>query len=196
MKRHLFTTLSALSLGLFSFLILLWARSYFVGDWLWGDKVLGMMSTLDRRMFTVASGNGGIVFHVGRIVTSDARLGVGPVTGRWVMQAKHDPYERGVYRLNRPQWLGFALTSDALTQPLTTNWGVWVVIPHWFFALCAAILPLAWLRWRLVVLLRVRISHDLCPTCGYDLRATPDRCPECGTAIAARGTEKPARPQV
>jgi hypothetical protein len=36
---------------------------------------------------------------------------------------------------------------------------------------------------------RRRLARNLCPDCGYDLRATPGKCPECGH-ISERGENK------
>jgi hypothetical protein len=57
-----------------------------------------------------------------------------------------------------------------------------VFIPYWYPLGTFALLPTARLvRW---VRIRRRSSYGLCPSCGYDLRATPERCPECGSIPA------------
>jgi hypothetical protein len=67
------------------------------------------------------------------------------------------------------------------------NWSprevLWVS-PLWFLFTLAAILPAV----RLQRLRHRKHRPGLCPTCGYDLRATPQQCPECGTAVPTKAT--------
>jgi hypothetical protein len=72
--------------------------------------------------------------------------------------------------------------------PKLSGHGIWLTFwliqwPLWYQAVFFAILPVAaFLKFSFSsIRRRVRRRHGLCPTCGYDLRATLDRCPECGT---------------
>jgi len=56
-------------------------------------------------------------------------------------------------------------------------------VPIWSLALIFAMLPTVGLVKRLRR--SSRLSANRCPTCGYDMRATPERCPECGTPSAS-----------
>ena len=74
---------------------------------------------------------------------------------------------------------GFAWSQRSSSRDLIVTG----VAPFWGVTLAAGAQPLGWSALRLLALLRRRRkqSAGFCPTCGYDLRATPDRCPECGT---------------
>jgi hypothetical protein len=68
--------------------------------------------------------------------------------------------------------LGFGLAAVAGT-------GWMVAVPYWAFA--GVLVGPAVARARRAVRHRRDVAQGLCPSCGYDLRATPERCPECGT---------------
>jgi hypothetical protein len=58
-------------------------------------------------------------------------------------------------------------------------------LPAWLVLIVLAVLPAWWVRvFRWHRRRAKRLAAGACPTCGYDMRATPERCPECGRAAA------------
>lgn len=78
-------------------------------------------------------------------------------------------------------WLrqGDPRSYDRSTNPLV-SWRVSLPMP--LLASLLAVPAAAWVTNRLRARLRSRYRHagGLCPSCGYDLRASRGRCPECG----------------
>jgi hypothetical protein len=154
--RRLFTIASAISLLLCLATAALWVRSYFRADILIGRSNHG---TLIFQSEELASFRGRILLWRG--------YAPGP-------EQSHD----WNYSVSNPYELG----GDGPFDCFNTNGIVGILFPHWSLATLFALLP----TWRLIsAILRTRRRAKrqrlgLCPTCGYDLRASPERCPECG----------------
>jgi hypothetical protein len=195
MKRRLFNLAAAVSAVLCVAVCALWARSYFVQDTIaynFSDERPGMNDV------SLASSNGvlvvGYLAHPTALYPPGLRRYVGvPWSMRPTPTWRSFALDRGNQNGGRfwsLTWRSFAV--DPGNQNGGRFWSLFV--PHWAAALLTALLP-ALRLWRdhRGRRARQRQSEGRCPTCGYDLRATPERCPECGlSASAAERSDQPS----
>lgn len=180
--RQLFTFCSALSLLACVVECAIWARSHWVADevkwgwtggaaWAWTPK-----GYLEIGLYLGdCSGEPADFYGLKHVPAPIYR----PIDS--FLELDIDPPDKLVER----QWGGFAWY---LVQRRTSGeQQAEAVAPFWSIAAVTALLPLTWTTLRLRSRLRTRRHQclSLCPSCGYDLRATPERCPECGITIGA-----------
>jgi hypothetical protein len=175
-KCRVFNVLAAVSLLLCVATVLLWVRSQFAYDLVFRnirDGAAGDLRMLDARcsqglaeltVTTIHSPNG--------YRTNIAPLG----RAQWGHSSTAVPIRDG------PTWYWFyhPVRSTFLLAPGVTGWSEqWSVgCRLWPVAVVLAVAPLVRMLWHR------SFEPGRCPTCGYDMRATPERCPECGTVVA------------
>jgi hypothetical protein len=189
-KRRLVTLAAAASLALCAATVALWVRSYWRFDYV-DRKSLSLLSVDNCRIgskrgcFSLALlrlGRDDEAVDLGGISFGSSKIDAGP-TGdlREAAESEYGTWSsrpRNRYSSGWFHGFGYWIRSGHPVESVRAFW-----IPHWFAALLFAILPA--IRLRAIVSARRVRRYGLCPTCGYDLRATPDRCPECGAAPAA-----------
>jgi hypothetical protein len=167
-KRRLLTLAAAVSLVLCIATVALWVRSYFHWD--------GLQRTDKETLSSVLAFRGGMAVTLVRGQVNQLNRG-------WEFHSMVD-WERMIERApNKVELPGLSIAFRPRTKrPPYPNYRYLVfVVAYWLPFLLTAALPLI----RLFVHFRQSSrGENRCPTCGYDLRATPDRCPECGAVLA------------
>jgi hypothetical protein len=194
--RHLRTTFFAAYLLLFVGIAALWIRSYFAYDQLDRETVTLRPARPDgpspappadgkAAVLVETSGVRSVAGSVGtfrrnlvvepelepRLYAEARKMAGHPV--RWKrLDATHlNPREAG-------SPFGIRRYEDRRARPGGSSldqW--WLSVPYWM-PLAIMAMPGLWYSYRR--LRQRRLKPGFCPSCGYDLRASPDRCPECG----------------
>jgi hypothetical protein len=189
MRRWVFRIVSALSLALCLATVVLWVRNSTTGtafgyevDTLIHDPGPGPgLPRIVRKSYYLSIDRRAIAYAVYR-----EDLYGKPHGWRFF----HNGYPTGGSNEITPEveFLGFAYASVEYQLARPETWREWTV-PFWALILAFAFPPT--LVVRSIVRKHRRQRRGWCPSCGYDLRATPDRCPECGAAPITSSSTPP-----
>ncbi len=151
--------------------VILWVRSYFVGDLIrhMGEDVIPNTS------YFIRSAAGGLSISIYEQTSRDPAIG----GGRYPAGFSQEQWDSSANPIFWPSGtsantLGFGANHARRAEGDEYS----LVVPYYAITLALLVPPLIWLvRYRR----RARVAAGLrCHTCGYDMRATPERCPECG----------------
>jgi hypothetical protein len=201
--RWLRNFLTAASLLACAAVVAVWVRSNRVAEefrWFRCD-VGGATVVITDRHLSVTEGQ---VFWDGRTTTRDYASieDAGLFADDASSQEPFDHQTRAMppRRIGRPGegWSRLKFRVTRATAPVPTTGPAWpgvvrpvtgreesfgMIVPLWMPVVATALLSAvrAGLWWRRRK--HRREAAGLCPSCGYDLRASPERCPECGATV-------------
>ena len=160
--------------------VALWVRSY-----VWVERFIDRSLDPGKRIDTIGSAKGALLYTHVRIEVSGERPTDRMAVGREIIRfhaAETGGVSGGTVLWGVPHG-AFGWEQRVDVDPPRGPWRLrWtrlsIGVPHGALAALFAALPAA------AALRRARGGgrrvRGECPTCGYDLRATPERCPECG----------------
>ena len=171
-SRRLFTFAAAVSLALCVGILAMWASSY-------SERGQSLFYRLEEPGWVeseLRSHQGHISFQRANAIASDMSVTTFPEPKRFLGFGFTN--DSCVHSWPRPDALMMNRPAGPVLEPY-----LYVQVPYWPAALATSLLPMWWaIDWQRRQRARARVAIGLCPSCGYDLRATPDRCPECGHA--------------
>jgi hypothetical protein len=176
-RRRLFTILSGLSLLLCVAVVALWVWTAVTGEH------LALAYQGESVAWDVGAGAGRLAVRLDhmnfppRPGATGWRIRRASMFHTYWMPTRAAPTDHG----NLTSWNIWDFSYDYSGFSWGTARGARV--PLWFACLVSLVRP-AYVAVRICSRLRRVEGH--CPSCGYDLRATPERCPECGTAAEQR----------
>ena len=170
MVRRLFNTLTVLSLLLSVLLVAVWLQGFFYAEFHTSGRVVSV---------TLRHGYVGVLAHR-KTSAEDQWLRRGP-------PIEVVPGNVRAFRGTDAGVLGFAAGPAYGNTPPGQPARDWVALaPVWGLLLLTLIIPsLHAIPFARRLRQRRRHRLNLCPDCGYDLRASPGRCPECGAEASA-----------